>query len=60
MIRSYAVTFTFVTLRFLNFVPAYFNMSPPHFMLTIIIVSFASVFLADIAFSWRELTTSRA
>lgn len=60
MIRSYAMTFTFVTLRLLDFWPAYFNMSDPHFMLTIIIVSFASVFLPDIAFSWRELTTSRA
>jgi len=60
MIRSYAVTFTFISLRVLNFWPAYFNMSNPHFTLTIILATFASVFLPDIAFSWRELTTRRA
>jgi uncharacterized membrane protein len=60
MIRSYAVTFTFVSLRFLNFWPAYFNLSDPNFLLLIIIVTFASIFLPDIAFNWRELTTRRA
>lgn len=60
MIRSYAVTFTFVSLRVLDFWPAYFNLSISSFRLTIIIVTFASVFLPDIAFNWRELTTHRA
>lgn len=59
MIRSYAVTFTFISVRVLNFWPAYFNMSNPHFTLTIILVTFASVFIPDIAFTWRELTTRR-
>ncbi|MGB0122893.1 MAG: DUF2306 domain-containing protein [Silvibacterium sp.] len=60
MIRSYAVTFTFVSLRVLDPWAKYLNMSVPAFVLTIIIVTFASVFLPDIAFNWRELTTSRA
>lgn len=60
MIRSYAVTFTFVSLRVLDPWAKYLHMSVPAFVLTIIIVTFASVFLPDIAFNWRELTTSRA
>jgi uncharacterized membrane protein len=60
MIRSYAVTFTFVSLRVLDFWPAYFNMSNSALVLTIINVTFASVFFPDIAFNWRELTTRRA
>jgi uncharacterized membrane protein len=60
MIRSYAVTFTFITLRIPNFWPRYLNMSAPHFTITIIIVTFLSVFLPDFAFNWRELTTRRA
>jgi uncharacterized membrane protein len=60
MIRSYAVTFTFVSLRVPDFWPAYVNMSPAKFTLTIIIVTFASVFLPDLYFNWRELTTRQA
>jgi uncharacterized membrane protein len=59
MIRSYAVTFTFVTLRILNFWPAYANMSDPTFNLLDIIVTFLSVSIPTIAFNWRELTTKR-
>jgi uncharacterized membrane protein len=60
MIRSYAVTFTFIILRLPNPWPAFVNMSEPHFTLTIIFVTFLSVFLPDIAFNWRELTHRRA
>jgi uncharacterized membrane protein len=60
MIRSYAVTYTFITLRVPNPWPAFFNMNSAQFTLTIIIVTFLSVFLADIAFNWRELTHRRA
>jgi uncharacterized membrane protein len=61
MVRSYAVTFTFVSLRILNFLPAYLNMTDVHFIVTIIVVTFASAFvIPDIAFHWRELTTRRA
>ena len=59
MIRSYAMTFTFITLRLLNPWPRYNNMSDQNFVLVIITVTFASVFLPDIFFNWRELTTSR-
>lgn len=60
MIRSYSVTFTFITLRVANPWPAFVNMSAPNFTLTIIIVTSLSVFLPDIAFNWRELTHRRA
>ena len=60
MIRSYAMTFTFVALRIPNFSSAYLNMTPAHTTLTIILASFLSVSLPDIAFNWRELTTRRS
>jgi uncharacterized membrane protein len=60
MVRSYAVTFTFISTRVLNFWPAYAQMSVATNLLVIILVTFLSVFLPDIAFNWRELTTRRA
>ncbi len=35
-------------------------MTPAHTTLTIILASFLSVSLPDIAFNWRELTTRRS
>jgi uncharacterized membrane protein len=61
MIRSYAVTFTFISTRALDFIPAYAQLSDAKEVLVIVIVSFASAFLIpDLAFNWRELTTRRA
>jgi uncharacterized membrane protein len=60
MIRSYAVTFTFVSLRVLNVWPSYLKMTTPQLTYTIIVGTFLSVFLPDIAFNWRELTHRRA
>ena len=60
MVRSYAVTFTFISLRVLNPWPRYWNMSNQTFVLMIILVTFASVLLADVGLNWRELTTRRA
>ena len=60
MIRSYAVTFTFVGNRFLDFWPTFHYMSLPNLQLVIITTTLAAVFLPEIAFSWRELTTRRA
>jgi uncharacterized membrane protein len=60
MIRSYAVTFTFVSLRVLNVWPSYLQMTTPQLTYTIIVGTFLSVFLPDIAFNWRELTHRRA
>ena len=57
MVRSYAVTFTFISLRFLNFFPAYFKISDPDFTLVDILVTFLSVSAPTVAFNWRELTT---
>ena len=59
-IRSYAMTFTFVALRFLNFWPAYANMSDQTFNIVDITVTFLSVSIPSIAFDWRAITTKRA
>jgi uncharacterized membrane protein len=59
MIRSYAVTFTFIALRLPNPWPAFVTMSAPNFTLLIIIVTFLSAFLPDLAFNWPELTHPR-
>jgi uncharacterized membrane protein len=60
MVRSYAVTFTFISVRVLDFWPAYAQMSVATNQSVIILVTFLSVFLPDIAFNWHELTTRRA
>ncbi len=60
MIRSYAVTFTFITLRVLNFIPAYANISDASFTLVDIIVTFLSVSGPTVAFTWREIATRRS
>jgi len=59
MMRSYAVTFTFISLRLLNLWPAYWDMSDTAFNYTITAVTFASVLTVDIGISWREIITSR-
>jgi len=60
MVRSYAVTFTFISTRVLNFWPAYAQMSVATNLWVIIVVTFLSVFVPDIVFSWREMTTRRS
>ena len=59
MMRSYAVTFTFISLRVLNIWPAYWNMSDAAIIYTIMAVTSASVLAVDIGLSGRELVTSR-
>jgi uncharacterized membrane protein len=59
MVRSYAVTFTFISVRLLNFWPAYAQMSESASLLTIVVATFLSLLIPDIALSWRELTTRR-
>lgn len=59
MVRSYAVTFTFISLRLLSVWPRYWNLSDAAGVLNIILVTFGSVLLADLGLSWRELTTKR-
>jgi hypothetical protein len=60
MVRSYALTFTFISTRLLNFWPAYAQMSVSAALLETIVVTFLSVLIPDIALSSRELTTRRA
>lgn len=60
MIRSYAVTFTFVGLRVLNPFPWFANLSSADGVLAILVATFLAVLLPDIAFSWRELTRRHA
>jgi uncharacterized membrane protein len=60
MIRSYAVTFTFIALRALDFIPSYATMSDQAEVLNIIVVTALSAFiLPDIAFHWRDITHRR-
>jgi hypothetical protein len=60
MVRSYAVTFTFITLRVLNIWPAYWNLSDTTDVVLIISTTFGSVLLADLGLNWRELGHRRS
>ena len=59
MIRSYAVTFTFVGTRVLQPIPAWNRHSEAGFAMEIIVITFMAILIPDIAFHWRELTTRR-
>lgn len=59
MIRSYAVTFTFILTRVLQPIPAWNRHSEAGFAIEIIIITFLAVLVPDIAVHWRELTTRR-
>ncbi len=59
MMRSYAVTFTFISDRILSIWPAYWNMSDAANAIVIIVLTLASLLAVDIGLSWRELTTAR-
>lgn len=57
--RSYAVTFTFVSLRVLSIWPAFWNLSDATSVVVIIVTTLASVLVADVTTNWRELSTRR-
>ena len=59
MVRSYAVTFTFVLTRVLQPIPAWNHFTRPGFAMTIIIITLMAILLPDIGLHWRELTTRR-
>ena len=60
MARSYAVTFTFVSSRVLNLVPAYWShLGDVLAAVGVIAFTLASILLVDLALSWHELTTRR-
>jgi uncharacterized membrane protein len=60
MVRSYAVTFTFVGTRVLQPIPAWNRHSEAGFAIEIILITFTAILVPDLVFHWRELTTRRA
>jgi uncharacterized membrane protein len=60
MARSYAVTFTFVSSRVLNLVPAYWShLGDVLSAVGVIAFTLASILIVDLALNWHELTTRR-
>jgi uncharacterized membrane protein len=60
MARSYAVTFTFISSRVLNLVPAYWShLGDVLAAVGVIAFTLASLLIVDIGLNWRELTTYR-
>src|ERR1700750_942960 len=58
MIRSYAVTFTFVSSRVLNLWPRYWSHLGDTFAAVgVIAFTLASLLIVDLGLNWRELTT---
>jgi len=61
MVRSYAVTFTFVSSRVLNLWPRYWSHLGDTFAAVgVIAFTLASLLIVDLGLNWRELTTRRA
>jgi uncharacterized membrane protein len=60
MVRSYAVTFTFVGTRVLQPIPAWNHFSEASFAMTVIIITFIAILIPDLALSWRELVSRGA
>jgi uncharacterized membrane protein len=59
MIRSYAVTYTFVGTRVLQPIPAWNRHSEAGFAIEIVVITFLAILIPDIAFHWRQLTARR-
>jgi uncharacterized membrane protein len=60
MMRSYAVTFTFVSSRVLNLVPAYWShLGDALSAVGVIAFTLISLLIVDIGLNWHELTTRR-
>ena len=60
MIRSYAVTFTFVSSRVLNLWPRYWShLGDSLSAVGVIAFTLASLLIVDLGLNWRELTTRR-
>jgi len=61
MIRSYAVTFTFISIRVLNLWPRYWShLGDTLSAVGVIAFTLISLLIVDIGLNWRELTTRRA
>lgn len=60
MIRSYAVTFTFVSTRVLNLWPRYWShLGDSLSAVGVIAFTLASLLIVDLGLNWQELTTRR-
>jgi uncharacterized membrane protein len=59
MVRSYALTFTFVGTRVLQPIPAWNRHSEAGFAMEIIVITFMAILIPDISFHWRGLTGPR-
>jgi len=59
VVRSYAVTFTFILLHVVNPTGIWTRFSDSDYATAIIICTFLAVLVPDIAFNWRELTRRR-
>jgi hypothetical protein len=60
VVRSYAVTFTFILLHVLNPLGFWTLFSESDYATAIIICTFLAVLVPDVAFNWRQLTHRRA
>ena len=60
MVRSYAITFTFITNRILSIWPFYWHLPDATNVVLLICTTFGSVLLADLGLNWRELTRQRS
>jgi uncharacterized membrane protein len=60
MVRSYAVTFTFVGTRVLQPLPAWNRHSEAGFAIEIIIITFMAILIPDLAFLWSPTTQRRS
>jgi uncharacterized membrane protein len=61
MVRSYAVTFTFVSSRVLNIWPLYWShLNDRLAAVGLIVFTLGSLLVVELGFNWRELTTRRA
>lgn len=60
MVRSYAITFTFVSSRVLNLWPVYWShLGDVLSAVGIIAFTLASLLIVHVGLNWRELTTRR-
>jgi len=59
MVRSYAVTFTFIGTRILQPIPAWNHVGRSGLPMAIVIITFMAILIPDVALHWRELTTRR-
>lgn len=56
VVRSYAVTFTFILLHVVNPLGIWRLFSESSYATAIIICTFLAVLVSDVAFDWRQLT----